>query len=56
MLLITPYQFKLYPIIADKMYQYFIKIVPTKVKTHFVEVDTYQFSVTEHVSFKDLID
>ncbi|RDD46573.1 Endoplasmic reticulum-Golgi intermediate compartment protein 2 [Trichoplax sp. H2] len=39
--------------ITDKMYQYFIKIVPTKVKTFSVAIDTYQYSVTEHFSKVD---
>ncbi|KAF6018051.1 ERGIC2 [Bugula neritina] len=29
------------------IYQYFIKVVPTKVNTRFSNVDTYQFAVTE---------
>ncbi|KAM4676322.1 endoplasmic reticulum-Golgi intermediate compartment protein 2 isoform 1-T3 [Discoglossus pictus] len=32
---------------SNQMYQYFITIVPTKLKTHKVYCDTHQFSVTE---------
>ncbi|XP_014676767.1 PREDICTED: endoplasmic reticulum-Golgi intermediate compartment protein 2-like, partial [Priapulus caudatus] len=32
---------------ANQMYQYFIKVVPTKVNTNAVRTDTHQYSVTE---------
>lgn len=32
------------------MYQYFVKIVPTEVKTYAADVDTFQYAVTERVS------
>ena len=32
------------------MFQYFIQVVPTDVKTNQAKVDTYQYAVTEKVS------
>ena len=32
------------------MYQYFVQVVPTDVKTRLSQVDTYQYAVTERVS------
>lgn len=32
------------------IFQYFIQVVPTEVRTYAASVDTYQFAVTERVS------
>ena len=36
------------------IYQYFIQVVPTEVRTYTSNVDTYQFAVTERVIIDSL--
>ena len=37
-------------VVDHHIYQYYVKVVPTKVNTRYARADTYQFSVTERVS------
>lgn len=37
---------------SSQIYQYFIQAVPTEIHLDDIDVDTYQYSVTEQVNFK----
>ena len=41
----------MFAVVDHHIYQYYVKVVPTKVNTRYARADTYQFSVTERVSY-----